>query len=58
MPCHRQTLAELYHKVEVQVEVQVEVGQGAWVEEVFSVWHRIVMEMQPNESTKKPCYGR
>ena len=39
MPCHRQTLAEVYHKVEVEVEVRVEVeaGQGAWVEEVFSL---------------------
>lgn len=35
MPCHRQTLAEVYHKVEVEVEV--EAGQGAWVEEVFSL---------------------
>ena len=54
MPCHRQTLAELYHEIEVEVEVD----QGAWVEEVYSLWYRIAMEMQANQSTKKPCHGR
>ena len=51
MPCHRQTLADLYH------EVEVEVDQGVWVEEVCSLWHRIAMVMQANLSTKRSYHG-